>query len=121
MKKAVVARLRAYKGVCRTVQGMQMAFDGWVASDARGVAEKWRLHQQLQGLEREKNMVEQALGVLDPIQRKIVEMLDIAPKMGNCALLCEMLGREPATVYRWRDKALQKVGQVFLYDSIWEE
>lgn len=118
MKKAVVARLRAYQGVCRIAQGVHLAFEGLVASDVQGVEEKWLLHQRLQSLEREKNLIEQALGALDPVQRKIIEMLDIAPHKGNCARLCELLGREPATVYRWRDQALQKVGQVFLYDSI---
>lgn len=121
MKKAVVTRLREYAGVCRTAQGVRLAFDGLVASDINGLAEKWRLYQQLQSLEREKEIVEQALRTLDPVQRKIVELLDIDPKKGNCARLCEMLGREPATIYRWRHKALNKVEQVFFYDSISEE
>ena len=118
MKKASVERLRAYGSVCRTAQGVKLAFDGLVASDIHGLTEKFRLFQQLRALERELELVEQALQTLDPVQRKILQMLDIDPKKGNCARLCDMLGREPATIYRWRDKALSKVGQVFFHDSI---
>lgn len=112
MKQAIVKRLRSYSGVCRTVQGIKLAFDGIVAIDAVGMAEKRRLLQELRDLEWEKNVVEQALSTLDPVQRRIVQMLDIEPRKGNCERLCEMLGREQATIYRWRDKALGRVGQV---------
>ena len=118
MKQKVVSRLREYRGVCRTAEGMRLAFEGLVATDAQDLLEKYQLSQRLERLQRERNLIEKALSCLDPIQRRVVELLDVTPKKGNCARLCEELGREPATVYRWRDKALEKVGQVLFYDSI---
>jgi len=118
VKKAVVSRLRGYRGVCRAAEGAQAAFEGIVATDGDGLLEKRQLLQRLNLLEQEKALVERALKCLDPVQRKILEMLDIAPQKGNCARLCDAFGREPATVYRWRDQALQKVAQVLFYDSV---
>lgn len=120
MRNMTVARLRDHRAVCRAIAGLEVAMEGLSGRDVHGLAEKWRLHQRLQWLRGEKAMVERALDCLTPVERRIVDLLDVTPQKGNCAKLCEELCREPGTVYRWREEALKKVEEVF-YDMVPEK
>lgn len=52
--------------------------------------------------------VENALCILDPEERLVLERLYIFPGKGGLEWLCQELNMEQATVYRRRNKALQK-------------
>lgn len=55
--------------------------------------------------------IEKALAVLTPEDRLVLQLLDIAPAIGNGAKLCELFGCEIATVYRRRNRALQRFSE----------
>ena len=54
------------------------------------------------------DVTHKGLGVLTPEERLVVQMLYIMPKKGNVARLCDLLDCGQSTVYRRRDKALEK-------------
>lgn len=56
-----------------------------------------------------KQQIEQALSVLSPEERTILQMVDICPERGNTEKLCNMLDCETSTIYRRRNNALCKV------------
>lgn len=70
--------------------------------------------QELEQLRCAVKNLEQALQVLTPEERLVVDMLLVRPKKGNAQVLCELLDVEQSSVYRRRDKALKKLGQVLL-------
>ncbi len=68
------------------------------------------LRQSLQSVQKELDILEGALQVLNPEERLVAEQLFIYPDKGNVQRLCQILGVEQSSVYRRRDKVLQKVG-----------
>lgn len=65
---------------------------------------QWSLEQARQWME----TVSRALGVLDPEERFVLHQLYMYPQTGGVEQICEKLGVEKTSVYRRRDKALQK-------------
>lgn len=53
-----------------------------------------------------------AMETLSECERAIIESLVIAPQRGNADKMCEMFDIEPAAVYRRRNKALKKLGEL---------
>jgi len=49
---------------------------------------------------------------LSECEREIIESLVIAPQRGNADKMCEMFDIEAAAVYRRRNKALKKLGEM---------
>ena len=72
------------------------------------VAEKLRnmgqLRQELEALER-------ALGELNPEERLVAEYMLISPERGNIRRLGQLLGVEQSSVYRRRERVLEKIAQ----------
>lgn len=68
------------------------------------------------------NIMEQALQVLTPEERLVVQMMIICPEENAVEKLCQLLCVECATVYRRREQALKKL-QVALWgdDAQWDE
>ena len=65
---------------------------------------KWSLNQALSWTE----VVNNALSALEPEERLILHRLYILPQVGALAQLSEKLGVEKSSIYRRRDKALNK-------------
>jgi len=63
----------------------------------------WRLRLQA---------LETAMETLSECEREIIESLVIAPQRGNADKMCEMFDIEAAAVYRRRNKALKKLGEM---------
>ena len=72
------------------------------------IAKKLFLRERLRQVKRWLAVTEKGLSALDPQERLVVQLLYIMPKKGNVGRLCGMLGCEQSTVYRRRDRALQK-------------
>lgn len=53
--------------------------------------------------------VEGALQVLTPEERLVAQLLLISPQKGNVQRLCEMLCVEQSSVYRRRERVLEKL------------
>ena len=67
-----------------------------------------QLHSRLNNARQWVALTNRALGALTPQEQLVLRLLYIAPQKGNVNRLCELLECEQATVYRRRDKALQK-------------
>ena len=72
------------------------------------LAQKLYLRERLRQVGRWLDVTHKGLGVLTPEERLVVQMLYIMPKKGNVARLCDLLDCGQSTVYRRRDKALEK-------------
>lgn len=68
--------------------------------------------RELEGLRQRVQTVEEALQVLNPEERLVIQMTLICPQKGNAQRLCELLSVEQSSVYRRRDRALEKLEQV---------
>lgn len=68
--------------------------------------------RELEGLRQRVQILEQALQVLNPEERLVIQMMLICPQRGNVQRLCELLAVEQSSVYRRRDRALEKLAQV---------
>lgn len=68
--------------------------------------------RELEGLRQRVQTVEEALQVLNPEERLVIQMTLICPQRGNVQRLCELLSVEQSSVYRRRDRALEKLGHV---------
>ena len=69
----------------------------------------------LRSLEMERERIaklEQAMAQLDPCQREIIEKMYVRPVRYACEIVCEKFDIEVASVYRRRNKALQKLARV---------
>ena len=118
MRGKLIARLRDYYAKRKVAEQLYWDADHIDARDIHGLAEKWRLYQQAEALRDKLAPVEAALARLNSVERQIVERLDMAPHKNNCAQLCDTWDREPATVYRWREQALQKLERWLVDDSV---
>lgn len=56
---------------------------------------------------------EQAIQVLTPEERLVVDRLYIHPEKGAVQALCELLELEPSSIYRRKDRAVEKLADVF--------
>ena len=72
------------------------------------VAKKLFLRERLRQVKRWLAVTQKGLAVLTPEERLVVQLLYIMPRKGNLTRLCDMLDCAQSTVYRRRDKALQK-------------
>ena len=73
---------------------------------------KQRLEKRLRQLEEQRAAVQtmdEALKTLTPEERLVLEHLVIAPRSGSGEQLCQMLGLELSSVYRRKDRALQRL------------
>ena len=78
---------------------------------------KEQVAQKLKNMEqtrRELEYLETALGELSPEERLVAEYLLISPERGKVRRLCEILQVEQSSVYRRREKVLEKIAR-----SIW--
>lgn len=67
------------------------------------------LRQSAQSLQKQVEILEGALQVLTPEERLVAEFLLISPEKGNVQRLCEMLHVEQSSVYRRRERVLEKL------------
>ena len=72
--------------------------------------------QQLEAHRAALQAMEAALQSLTPAERLVTQLLLIAPARGNVQQLCQLLEREPSSIYRLRRRALQKLTNT-LYPS----
>jgi FixJ family two-component response regulator len=56
---------------------------------------------------------EKAWRTLSREEQEVLQVLVMDRRRGNAERLCEKYNIEPATVYRWRNKALQKLAERF--------
>lgn len=56
--------------------------------------------------------MDEAMQVLSPEERLVADRLLIYPRKGGAQQLCQMLNVEQASIYRRRDKVLEKLAQV---------
>lgn len=61
--------------------------------------------------------MDRAMQVLTPEERLVVEQMLVHPATGNAETLCQILGVEKTSVYRRKDKALDKLIQALGMDS----
>jgi hypothetical protein len=73
----------------------------------------WRLEQARRWLA----YTDRALEVLNPEEKMLLERFFIYPQKGIAERLCSEMGVESSSVYRKRDKALQRF-TVALYGSV---
>ena len=73
-----------------------------------GVAERLK---NMDAVRKELEALEKALGELNPEERLVAEFLLISPQKGNAQRLCEILGVEHSSVYRKREKVLEKIAK----------
>ena len=55
---------------------------------------------------------EQAIQILTPEERLVVDRLYVHPEKGAVQALCELLELEPSSIYRRKDRAVEKLAQV---------
>ena len=72
------------------------------------IAIRQELQWSLEQARRWVKIVDGGLKVLDPQERRILEQLYIRPNAGTMEQLCLELGVEKTSIYRRRDKALEK-------------
>lgn len=65
--------------------------------------------RQLDAMRQAAQTLDTALQVLTPQERLVVQMLFLYPEKGNVQRLCEMLHVEQSSVYRRRERALEKL------------
>ena len=68
--------------------------------------------RRMESLQLELQMLQQAMQVLTPEERLVVQMLVIAPERNAADKLCQLLEVERSSVYRRRERALKKLGEV---------
>ena len=102
-KKEIVARLGQLDLLRQAVCSMEQELA------LKGQKDK-PLCQRLKSTRQQVALLEGALQVLNPEERIVAEMLLICPQRGNVQRLCEILHVEQSSVYRRRDRAIQKVG-----------
>lgn len=74
----------------------------------RNFSQRQELKRALRQAEFWVDAVEGALSILDPEERLVLERLYIFPGKGGLEWLCQELNMEQATVYRRRNRALEK-------------
>ena len=72
------------------------------------VAEKLR---NMEAARQELERLEMALGELNPEERLVAEYTLISPERGNIRRLCELLGVEQSSVYRKKERVLEKIAK----------
>lgn len=85
-----------------------MRVDEVVAALRRAEANR----REAERLLRQNAPLEQALARLSREEREILRRTVAQPRLGAVDRLCQELDIEPATVYRRRNKALKKLGQM---------
>ena len=75
------------------------------------VAEKLR---NMEAARQELERLERALGELNPEERLVAEYMLISPERGNIRRLGQLLGVEQSSVYRRREKVLEKIAKGIL-------
>ena len=73
--------------------------------------------QNLDGLRQAVQSMEGALQVLTPEERLVVQMMCICPEKNAAQKLCGLLCVEQSSVYRRRDRALEKLAVALGIDS----
>lgn len=132
-KKAAIARLREYESMCvaaenlrlqiRLLRQKQSDISGLptdrvvVSTGGRGdwlVENIAHLQQMEASLERTRqwlHITDAVLGALEPQEQMLLRMFYIRKQPKTLEKLCQLLEVEKSTVYRRRDKALQKFVQ----------
>lgn len=75
--------------------------------------------RELDGLRCAVGITEQALQVLTPEERMVVDRLYIHPQKRAVQELCELLELEPSSIYRRKDSAIEKLAKVFSAKAQW--
>lgn len=70
--------------------------------------------QNMGQVRQELERLERALGELSPEERLVAEYLLISPVRGNVQRLCEILQVEQSSIYRKKEKVLQKIAEAIL-------
>ena len=81
---------------------------------------KQEVVRRLQNLDAQRQAVqtlEQALQVLTPEERLVVQMMCICPEKKAAQKLCGLLHVEQSSVYRRRDRALEKLALALGMDN----
>lgn len=131
-KAEAVERLRQYDAMCRAVVNLPEQIrllkskTGAVASGMPGqivgcpdvrrredrmvdnLVKQQELQQSLEEAERWVDSMNRALGVLSAEERMILHTMYICRQRGAVGRLCDKLGVEKSSIYRRRDKALDK-------------
>ena len=68
--------------------------------------------RRMERLQLELQQLQQAMQILTPEERLVVQMLVVSPEKNAADKLCEILGVERSSVYRRRERALRKLGEV---------
>ena len=109
-KKDVMERLQRLDVMRQAVSNIPLEMERLTL--AEGQQERYQeLEKALQHARCWVQAVEGALQVLSPEERLVVDRLFIFPQKGNVQRLCQELCVEQSSVYRRRERALQKVGQ----------
>ena len=103
-KKMAIEKLKNYDIMCKAVENLPLEIKLCKDSETRKALKKslqdarfWRLQAQ------------RGLQVLQPAERLILEQLYVYPSgKGAVQRLCQMLQVESSSVYRYRDRALEK-------------
>ena len=62
--------------------------------------------QELEAARHRLAILDQAVALLSPADKLILQKLILYPEQGNAELLCQLLEMEPATLYRHRNNLL---------------
>lgn len=101
-KTSAVTRLKEYDTMTAAAQNLPEGLELCRLEDRQ------EMYRRLNTARQWVTLTNRALGTLTPQEQLVLRLLYIAPQKGNVARLCELLDCEQATVYRRRDKALQK-------------
>ena len=122
-KEEAEEKLRRYDAVSCAVKNLKAEIkqlEGEVAKLRRGKDPNWQdllLTNQVRQRELKANLrrtgcwlgnVDRALGALNPEEKLVLYRMYVNPQRGKLAQLCGDLNVEQSSVYRRRDKALQK-------------
>lgn len=112
-KNMAIHRLSDYEKMEQALSQLPMVIASYRCMGSKGekldaMAKKTTLRQRLGAVEQWLKLTDKGLRVLTPEERLVLQMLYIAPQKGNIQRLCGLLECEQSTVYRRRDKALEK-------------
>jgi len=62
--------------------------------------------RELEAARRQLAVLDEAVALLPPADKLILQKLILCPEKGNAALLCQLLEMEPCTLYRRRNRLL---------------
>ena len=76
-----------------------------------------QVRQRVVQMQKELKILGNALQELNPEERLVAEFLLVNPQRGNVQRLCEILQVEQSSIYRRRERVLEKIANAIAIDK----